>query len=44
MKKDCKCVLIQPGAESAEIIEFLKENNIDYLEDCVLIGLDEYVD
>ena len=44
MKKDYKCVLIQPGAESDEIIEFLKENNIDYLEDCVLIGLEEYID
>lgn len=40
--KNIKCVLIQPGAESEEIEEYLKENNIDYLNGCVLVGLSLY--
>lgn len=39
LNKECKCVLIQPGAESQEILEFLENNHIDYLESCALIGL-----
>ena len=38
-KKEIKVVVIQPGAESDEIINFLQENNINYLEGCVLVGL-----
>lgn len=41
-KKKIKTVVIQPGAESEEIINFLKENNIDYLEGCLLVGLKLY--
>ena len=41
-KKKIKTVVIQPGAESAEIINFLKENHIDYLEGCLLVGLRLY--
>ena len=41
-KKECKCVLIQPGAESDEIIEYLEESGQDYLEGCVLVGLSLY--
>ena len=41
-KKDYKCVLIQPGAESEELINYLKNNNIDYLEGCALVGLSLY--
>ena len=41
-KKKIKTVVIQPGAESDEIINFLKENNIDYLEGCLLVGLRLY--
>ena len=40
--KQIKTVVIQPGAESEEIITFLKENNIDYLEGCLLVGLSLY--
>lgn len=29
-------VLIQPGAESDEIVEFCKENNIKFVKGCVL--------
>lgn len=39
MKKTCKAVLIQPGAESNEIKQYLKERSIPYLEGCALVGL-----
>lgn len=41
-KKEFKCVLIQPGAESEELIKYLKENNILYKEGCALVGLSLY--
>lgn len=31
-----KRVLIQPGAESTEIIEFCKQNEFEFLESCIL--------
>mgnify|MGYP003297504316 CR=1 FL=1 len=34
-----KNVLIQPGAESDEILEYCKENNINAIEDCALVQL-----
>jgi predicted CoA-binding protein len=40
--KKAKCVLIQPGAESEEIINYLKETGQDYFEGCVLVGLSLY--
>lgn len=40
--KKIKVVVIQPGAESEEIIGFLKEKQIDYLEGCLLVGLRLY--
>lgn len=40
--KNYKYVLIQPGAESEDIIDFLKNNNINYLEGCALVGLSLY--
>ncbi len=40
--KHIKIVVIQPGAESEEIILFLKQNNIDYIEGCLLVGLNLY--
>jgi len=41
-KKDVKIVVIQPGAESIEIIDYLKEHNIEYIEACLLLGLSLY--
>lgn len=41
-KKACKCVVIQPGAESPEIKAFLDEKKIPYIEGCVLVGLSIY--
>lgn len=43
-KKDIKIVVIQPGAESDEIIQFLKKNNIEYIEACLLLGISLYKD
>lgn len=41
-KKKCKCVVIQPGAESDEIFAYLEENKIPYIEGCLLVGLSVY--
>ncbi len=40
--QEYKVVLIQPGAESEEIINFLKKNNKEYIEACALVGLKLY--
>lgn len=42
LEKEFKCVLIQPGAESIEIIEYLTKRNIPYLEGCALVGMSLY--
>lgn len=42
MNKKVKCVLIQPGAESDEIFEYLDQEHIPYVEGCVLVGLRLY--
>jgi predicted CoA-binding protein len=41
-KKKIKIVVIQPGAESEEIYNFLNENNIQYIDACLLVGLRLY--
>ena len=41
-KKEFKAVVIQPGAENDEIIAYLKEKEIPYLEGCLLVGLNHY--
>ncbi len=41
-KKKYKGVVIQPGAESEEILAFLEENKVPYVEGCVLKGLEKY--
>ena len=40
--KKIKIVVIQPGAESEEIIDFLNEKNIEFIEGCLLLGLSLY--
>ena len=40
--KKIKIVVIQPGAESEEIIDFLYEKNIEFIEGCLLLGLSLY--
>ena len=41
-KKKIKVVVIQPGAFSDNIKEFLEKEKIDYLEGCLLVGLRLY--
>ena len=36
---DIENVLIQPGAESEEILRYCKENNINAIENCALVQL-----
>ncbi len=38
----CKCVVLQPGAESDEIKDFLLSSKIDFVEGCLLVGLSVY--
>lgn len=41
-KKEFKTIVIQPGAESNEIFDYLKENKLPYVESCLLVGLRLY--
>ena len=41
-KKDFKMIVIQPGASSEEIVSYLTENNMPYMDSCVLVGLSVY--
>lgn len=41
-QKKVKVIVIQPGAESEEIKSFLKQNQIEYIEACLLVGLRLY--
>lgn len=40
--KQYKCIVIQPGAESAELLEYLDQNKIPYIQGCLLVGLRLY--
>jgi uncharacterized protein len=42
--KEFKAVVIQPGAESDELVQYLKDNKIEYLEGCLLLGLKQYIE
>lgn len=35
-------MIIQPGAGSYEITKFLNENNYDYIDGCLLVGIRLY--
>ena len=41
-KKSFKCMVIQPGAESEEILTYLQANNYSYIEGCLLVGIRLY--
>lgn len=41
-KKTFKGIVIQPGAESEELITYLKEKNYPFIEGCLLVGLSLY--
>lgn len=36
------CIVVQPGAESEELLAYLQQTGRPYLESCLLIGLREY--
>jgi len=40
--KPFKCIVIQPGAESRELCSYLQENELPYIEDCLLVGMNMY--
>lgn len=42
-KKEFKSIVIQPGAEGPELIEYLESNNIPYINGCLLVGITLYV-
>lgn len=37
-----RCIVIQPGAESPEILSYLQERNLPYIEGCLLVGMRLY--
>lgn len=41
-KKPFKCIVIQPGAESEPLKEYLHKNQLPYLEGCLLVGMKLY--
>ncbi len=41
-KKAFRCIVIQPGADSPELLAYLDENHLPYLHGCLLKGLDTY--
>ena len=41
-KKDFKSVVLQPGAFDDELVAYLQENKIPYIEGCLLVGLRLY--
>ena len=41
-KKKVKGIIIQPGAGSKEIEQFLDENNYNYMDGCLLVGIRLY--
>lgn len=41
-KKPYKCIVIQPGASSEKLVEFLQKNNIDFIDGCLLVGMSLY--
>ena len=41
-RKPFRCIVIQPGAESPEILSYLQERNLPYIEGCLLVGMRLY--
>ncbi|WP_293010133.1 MULTISPECIES: CoA-binding protein [unclassified Oscillibacter] len=38
-KKSFKCIVLQPGAESAELVVYLEEKGMPYINGCLLVGM-----
>lgn len=43
-EKPFKCIVIQPGAENAELCAYLREKNLPYIENCLLVGMNLFCD
>ena len=41
-KKTFKMIVIQPGASDDELLKYLDDNNIPYMDGCLLVGLKLY--
>ena len=41
-KKQFKTIVIQPGASSPELVAYLEENKLPYIDGCLLVGLSLY--
>lgn len=41
-RKNFKCIVIQPGAESEELVSYLQRNQLPYINNCLLVGLERY--
>lgn len=41
-KKEYKCIVIQPGANSPELTKYLNDNNIPFIDGCLLVGMKLY--
>ena len=41
-RKSFKCIVIQPGAESPELIQYLDEHKLPYIQGCLLVGLSRF--
>lgn len=41
-KKSFDCIVIQPGAESDALKQYLDDNKLPYVENCLLIGMRKY--
>ncbi len=41
-KKDFDCIVIQPGADSSDLIKYLEDNHMPYVNSCLLLGLSLY--
>lgn len=40
--KPFKSIVIQPGASSPELVEYLEKNEIPYIDGCLLVGLEMF--
>lgn len=41
--KDFECIVIQPGADNEDLLKYLGDNNLPYVNSCLLLGLSLYV-
>lgn len=41
-QKAFKSIVIQPGASSPELIDYLQQNDIPYIDGCLLVGLEMF--